>query len=316
MSYYNYQNQPTRTPPPASAPPAPPMDDSFGNSRPFPTNAVDLNEFSYQTPYGRPGLVPKTSEDYGLSSTGFRDSRDSGIQKPPLTISSSGRVLHNGEHLPTMRGDSSLRPNTGNSNQSAGDPLGSLQEITTFLRWTTIISTCAAIVWEFFAFPPRLIGVLFLGDPSQVVLGCYLFIFSLLVLGAEFNNPDLKDNFGFLYYPLSRGMILLLMSGMCLGILKLWWEVLLGLAFGACGIGYIYTYIKYPEYRRWNHYNERMPTAWQQGKMYWQGESSIRTAAWADPRKNSMVTPTAAAAAQAAMGGFTDSSETQSLLYT
>ena len=316
MDFCNPRRGPKRPPPPTSAPPNPPLG-AYG-SDPFPINSVNLDEFSYQTPYNgrgsRPGLAPRTSEDYGLSSSYMDERYNSGLQKPPLALSNSGRVL-DGAHLPNMRGDASLRPNTGNSNQSAGDPLGSLQEITTFLRWTTIVSTGAAIVWEFFAFPPRLIGVFFLADPSQVVLGAYLAFFCLLVLGAEFNNPALKDNFGFLYYPLSRGFILLLMSGMCLGILNLWWEYLLGLAFGGAGIGYVFTYIKYPEYRRWNHYNERMPTAWQEAKMYWYGESSIRTAAWADPQRGSLVTPTAA---QAAMGGFANASasETQNLLNT
>ena len=311
MFYNQRQQGPNRSPPPASAPPNPPLD-NYG-TEPFPINSVNLEEFSYQTPYGmqnRPGLIPKVSEDYGLSSSYLSETHGNGPVRPPLDVSNSGRVL-DGSHLPHMRGDASLRPNTGSSNQSAGDPLGSLQEITSFLRWTTIISTGAAIVWEFFAFPPRLIGVFFLQDPSQVVLGAYLAFFCLLVLGAEFNSPILKNNFGFLYYPLSRGIILVLMSGMCLGVLKLWWECLLGLAFGAVGIGYIYTYIKYPEYRRWNHFNERMPTAWQDAKMYWYGESSVRTASWADTRGSS-ITPMAA---QAAMGGFS-ASETQSLLNT
>lgn len=303
-NYYNQRLGPHQSPPPASAPPHPPIED-YG-TQPFPVNSVNLEEFSYQNPHGRetrPGLVPKVSEDYGLSSSYLSESRDRGYLKPPV----------DGANLPNMRGDASIRPNTGNSNQSAGDPLGSLQEITTFLRWTTIVSTGAAIVWEFFAFPPRLIGVFFLSDPSQVVLGAYLAFFCLLVLGAEFNSPVLKDNFGFLYYPLSRGFILLLMSGMCLGVLNLWWEYLLGLAFGAVGIGYVYTYIKYPEYRRWNHYNERMPTAWQEAKMYWYGESSIRTASWADTTRNSSVVTSMAS--QAAMQGFS-ASETQSLLNT
>ena len=85
-------------------------------------------------------------------------------------------------------------------------------------------------------------------------------------------------------------VVLLLMSGMCLGILDKWWESLLGLAFGVVGFGYVYTFIQYPEYRRWNHYNERLPTAWQEAKMYWYGDNSVRTASWADPRSASRPT--------------------------
>lgn len=286
MQFCKPASGPSVSPPPASAPPVAPPDDS----EPFPLGSVNLEEFSYQRAYGSDGksiLVPKVSVDYGLANTFFEDidGTISSNSRPPLTVSSSGRVLHNGFNLPSMRGDASIQPNTGNSNQSAGDALGSLQEITTVLRWTTIASTCAAIVWEGFFFPLRLIGS-FLTNPAQVVLGAYLGLLCLLVLCAEFNHKALRDNFGFLYFPLSRGIVLLMMSGMCLGILNQWWESLLGLAFGGVGWGYIYTYIKYPEYRRWQHYNERMPTAWQEAKMYWAGESSIRTAAWADPRNN------------------------------
>ena len=302
--YYNQQPGPQRSPPPASAPPNPPLD-GYG-AAPFPTNSVNLDEFSYQSPFGRPGLVPKASEDYGLSNDYLNETRNTGYQRP-----NSARVLK-GNNTKKKQGDASLRPNTGNSNQEAG-ALGSLQEITSFLRWTTIVSTGAAIVWEFFAFPPRLIAVFFLANPSLVVLGAYLFFFSLLILGAELNHPALKENFGFLYYPLSRGFVLLLMSGMCLGILDKWWESLLGIAFGVVGIGYVSTYIRYPEYRRWNHYNERLPTAWQEAKMYWYGDNSVRTASWADPRSGTIIAPTIA---QAADGQFANSSETQALLNT
>ena len=280
---------------------------AFSNRAPH-IDSDDHEDYSYQSSYNRPGFVPKASEDYGLSSNDWQDTRDRGITRPPISISTSGRVLDNdGTHLPTMRGDASLRPNTGNSNQSAGDALGSLQEITTFLRWMTICSTCAAVIWEGFAFPLRLISAFFT-DPSQAVLGGYLGFFCLLMLGGEFNNKDLKDNFGFLYFPLSRGMVLLMMSGMCLGILDKWWESLLGLAFGCSGIGYIYAYIKYPEYRRWQHYNERMPTAWRELKMYWNNQERINTASWADPRNSTLVTPRGSE--------IGSSSETQSLLYT
>jgi len=242
--------------------------------------SVDYGEFSYQTGYrtdGRPGLVPQATEDYGLSSHYLVDQRSSGISMPPEDFTNSGRVL-DGSNLPHMRGDATIRPNTGNSNQSAGDLLGSLQEITSFLRWFTIASTAAAIIWEGFAFPLRLFGEI-VTNPSQVVLGGYLAFFCILVLSAEFNNQSLKDNFGVLFYPLSRGLFLLLMSGMCLGILQKWWESMLGLNFAVAGFGYIYAYIRYPEYRRWEHFNERMPTAWQEAKMYWAGET-VNTAAW------------------------------------
>ena len=105
-------------------------------------------------------------------------------------------------------------------------------------------------------------------DPTKVVLGSYLGFFCLLILGVELNAP-LRDNFGFLYNPLTRGFCLLIMSTMALGILKSWWESLLGVAFVICGVGYIYTYVRHPEYRRWQDYNESPPVAWQDVRMYW-----------------------------------------------
>lgn len=252
--------------------------------------SVDLGEFSYQSSDGA-NNYNHGSEDYGLSSEfGTDETKPGGIKRPDMNISSSGRVLvgedgTNGASLPRMRGDASLRPNNGNSNQNAGTSFGSLQEIAAFLRFMTIVSTVAAIVWEGFAFPLRLIGSALL-HPAQFVLGAYLGIFCVLILGAELNNDYFKDNFGFLYDPLSRGFVLIMMSGMCLGILNSWWESLLGLAFLFVGCGYIYTYTQFPEYRRWQSYNERMPTASQESKMYWaESRETVSTAAWATPKK-------------------------------
>lgn len=313
---------------PSSEPkPTPAASSSRGES-------VDLGEFSYQHAGGGSGYnshyydydysghgtphtpKPIISEDYGLSSEFYTDDTTGGLARPDISISNSGRVIGgegatahaaggiDGAHLPRMRGDAKLRPNTGNSNQNDGALLGkSLLEITAFLRLTTIVSTVAAIVWEGFAFPMRLIGMA-LVHPAQFVLGAYLGVFCLLVLGAELNIEALKDNFGFLYDPLSRGFVLLMMSGMSLGILSTWWESLLGLAFLVVGTGYIYTYLQYPEYRTWKSYNERAPTAWQEGKMYWTGgDAAVQTAAWATPSKASV------AVAAAVVG-----SETKSLL--
>lgn len=301
MSYYsNYNYSPAKvSPPPAGAPPPPPIDES----EPFPVSSINVGyQGSYQGSLQNSGLGPRMSQDYGLPANYLPDSQSNGVSRQTIDASLLSNMTH-------MRGDASLRPNTGNSN--AGEETVSLQEITTFLRWTTIASTCAAVVWEGFAFPMRLIATI-VTDPAEVVLGGYLAILCFLVLSAELNNATLRDNFGFLYYPFSRGLILLMMSGMCLGILSQWWESLLGLAFGGSGIGYIYAYIKYPEYRRWEHYNERMPTAWQEARMYWSGESTINTASWAEPRSvaGSFIAPKTT---QSLIG---TASETQALLYS
>jgi hypothetical protein len=289
-----------------------------------PPSAPPLSPYSgdpYNNNYRQSATAAYAAEDYGLSSSFFQDNTDgnnNNSNKPKISsVSGSDRVSQeygainggggqddgknnssnsnsNSNNKQTtqnynggsnMRGDVNIRPNTGNSNQSAGTVLGSLREITTFLRWTSILSTICCVIWEGFAFPMRLIGSI-LTHPAQVVLGAYLGFFCLLILGVELNAP-LQDNFGFLYDPLSRGFILLMMSGMSIGILNSWWESLLGLALGLVGIGYIYTYITYPEYRRWQNYNERLPTAWQEAKMYWSNRSGRRgSSAWADPNSN------------------------------
>lgn len=178
-----------------------------------------------------------------------------------------------------MRGDTTIRPNTGSTNQEIG-AVGSLREIASTLRWMTIVTTLTAIAWEGFAFPARLIAAVWI-DPAKVVLGAYLGVFCLLILGVELNAP-LRESFGFLYNPLTRGFVLLLMSTMSVGILKSWWESVLGVAFVVCGVAYIVVYIRYPEYRRWQDYNASRPTAFQEARQYWMG-SNVRTSVWATP---------------------------------
>eukprot|EP00532_Pseudo-nitzschia_australis_P001993 CAMPEP_0168203720 /NCGR_PEP_ID=MMETSP0139_2-20121125/25004_1 /TAXON_ID=44445 /ORGANISM="Pseudo-nitzschia australis, Strain 10249 10 AB" /LENGTH=272 /DNA_ID=CAMNT_0008129589 /DNA_START=233 /DNA_END=1050 /DNA_ORIENTATION=+ len=261
-------------------------------SRPPQGDSVNLDEFSYQNPdggsnnynYGDDGSS-QTSEGTGFLPTDGAYRSYSGDR----SVGEKNAININGASLPHMRGDASIRPNTGHSNQTGTILLGSLREITLFLRWGTIGSTVAAIVWE---------GAAYLG------------IFCVLILGAEFDDDRLKDNFGFLYDPLSRGSILLMMSGMSICILNSWWESLLGLAFLVVGSGYIYTYIRYPEYRRWQNYNEQMSAVDQEVKTSWRGSetAAVTTAAWANPN-NTM------AEAAAVIGGMAHTvSETRSLL--
>lgn len=251
--------------------------------------------------------------DYGLSSSFYKDGNNintGNTNNGGEALSSTTAVDNNAEakgvpvfHGSNIRGDVNIRPNTGNSNQNAGSIFfGSLREITTFLRWSTIISTSLTIIWEGFAFPIRLFASVW-SDPAQVVLGAYLGFFCFLILGVELTStfssssssssvegeaeaevgrrrqqPQqaglLEDNFGFLYDPLLRGCVLTMMSLMSIGILNSWWESLIGLMLGFIGMLYVYTYCKYPEYKRWRSYNAQQPTAIQEAKMYWSERSS------------------------------------------
>jgi COPI associated protein len=217
-----------------------------------------------------------TITNYGLSPQQqfYASINNNNHHHPPPPPPHDNRIIYGDDDerkLLLLRGDVTLRPNTGNTNQETGAVFGSLREIVTTLRWMTIATTLTAIFWEGFALPMRIIATAW-WEPSKVVLGAYLGIFCLLILGVEMNAP-LRDNFGFLYNPITRGMVLLMMSSMCMGILKSWWESLLGIAFVVVGMGYVYTYIKYPEYRRWQDYFGNRQSPWQDLRQYWTNNS-------------------------------------------
>lgn len=222
------------SPPPAAAPPPPPPSDSDDESVRTIYFDTEEHENKYSS-YQNNSFIT----NYGTSSS---------ESEPLFGAMNSG-----------MRGDPSLNPNTGQTNDEIGG-IGSLREVASTLRWMTVTSTILCMIWEGFAFPNRLLIQAWI-EPAKVVLGGYLGVFCLLLMGAELNAP-LRDNFGILYHPLGRGGLLFLMSGMCFGVLAEWWEVLLGLAFLACSLGYIYAYIKYPEYRKWQDYNDNR--VWQE----------------------------------------------------
>ncbi|KAG7369640.1 COPI associated protein [Nitzschia inconspicua] len=262
---------------PAAPPPPPPASDSSVSSA-----ASGASPYQKQQPSTASKAPVPTITNYGLSPQQIFYESGGSAQHNNYSSASSGTVSNS--TVPRVRGDVTIRPNTGNTNQESGAAFGSLREIASALRWMTITTTITAIFWEGFAFPMRIISTAFV-QPSKVVLGAYLGVFCLLILGVEMNAP-LRDNFGFLYNPMTRGMVLLMMSSMCIGILKSWWESLLGIAFVVVGLGYVYTYIKYPEYRRWQDYNQNRPSAWQDLRHYWmnnteQGRRS--SSVWADP---------------------------------
>lgn len=206
-------------PPPSSAPPPPPQPSDADESsvRSVPNNTTASGS-SYQNGSGtsRAAQIP--------TITNFGDDLEAG----PNT---KGRKWMGST---IVRGDPSLRPNTGQTNDDWGG-IGSLNEVATTLRWMTIASSSTAILWEGFALPTRIIIHSWV-YPAKVVLGGYLGVFCMLLLGVELKAP-LRDNFGILYHPLGRAVLLYLMSGMCFGILFTWWEIILGLAFILCGSG-------------------------------------------------------------------------------
>lgn len=201
----------------------------------------------------------------------------------------------------SFRGNPNVKPNTGETNDDFGG-IGSLRENVSRLRWMTICTTSLAIIWEGFALPARILVESWI-SPASVVLGAYLGIFCLLLLGVELNAP-LKENFGFLYYPLGRAFLLFLMAGMSVGILVAWWEGLLGIAFAICGGGYIYCYWKYPEYRRWQDYKDNQVWADIRGFAQRNAPRAI-TQSWAQPSGDDDI----------ANGWHAVQRETQSLLH-
>ena len=255
--------------PPAAAPPAPPPTPSDSET----SASFDDSPIQFNTPQ-KP--IPQTSNSYQKSSSSSSSSNiysdGSRARSAPIpTITNYGvspvillrkepdyyGTTTNYHSKIRIDGDSSLRPNTGETNDDVGG-IGSLREVATGLRWMTIGTTIFAITWEGFALPTRIITETW-WDPSKVVLAGYLGVLSLLVLGVELNAP-LRDSFGFLYNPIGRGALLYLMSTMCFGLLDAWWESILGISFVICGTGYLYAYAKYPEYRRWEDHNENLRT--------------------------------------------------------
>jgi hypothetical protein len=198
-------------------------------------------------------------------------------KEPDKYISTTQKFQHSG--------NARLRPNTGQTNDEFGG-IGSLKEVVTRLRWMTIGATIAAIVWEGFAFPGRLLINAWL-QPARVVLAAYLGFFCLFLLGVELNAP-LRDNFGILYQPLGRSFLLFLMSTLCFGVLETWWEFLLGTSFLACGAGYVYAYVKYPEYRRWQDHNDINNDNSQVWQSVGRAMRRRRTNPWAHPYNSNL----------------------------
>lgn len=197
---------------------------------------------------------PSSSSSYQSRSAPLPSITNYGIS--PTRKSRKQRQIPDYENHPdpfTAEANPEFRPNTGKTNDDVGG-FGSLTEVVFRLRWATIVTTLTTLVWEGFAFPARLLVDAW-WNSARVVLAAYLGIFALMILGVELNAP-MKDNFGVLYHPIGRSVFLYLMSSMCLGILEAWWEGMLGIAYFLCGTGYIFAYFRYPEYQRWDDYNE------------------------------------------------------------
>lgn len=256
--------------PPAAPPPPPPPSESDAGSIKSVSMRDDDDDFSSQ------GAPPSTSTKngsanspvhppsrYAASSSNYYASYQNARAAPVPMITNYGVSQSQHDDRSNMdssrslssrlRGDPNINPNTGQTNDEFGG-IGSLREVTSRLRWLTIGCTLTALIWEGFAFPARLV-VNTWEHPAEVVLGAYLAFMCLLLLGVELNAP-MRDNFGVLYHPLGRAFILILMSTMCYGIHIAWWEIPLAFAFAGCSFGYIYAYAKYPEYRRWQDYND------------------------------------------------------------
>eukprot|EP00980_Cylindrotheca_fusiformis_P001456 scaffold345_cov134-Cylindrotheca_fusiformis.AAC.67 len=267
---------PKLAPPPSAAPPPPPLSDSDSVDSSSRGGYYGQHHYNYQSTsnlyQSRPAPVP-TITNYGVSSAA------SDVKKRPEW----------------MRGDSRVRPNIGETNDDFGG-VGSLREVATRLRWMTIASTLSTVIWEGFAFPARLLVDVWLHQ-ARVVIAAYLGFFALLLLGVELNAP-MKDSFGILYHPLGRSALLFLMSSMCFGILEAWWEAVLGVAFLICSLGYVFAYWRYPEYRRWDDYNES--GAWENVRT----AIRRRTIPWANPTDDNI-----------ASGWQTVQRESQSLLH-
>lgn len=143
-----------------------------------------------------------------------------------------------------LRGDASLRPNTGESNWADG---AALNEVVWRIRIINLVVCTLAILFQV----PALLGqVLF--SPAKAVLGCYLVFFCGVLCCFELHTPVvdtmIRDNFGMLHHPLSRVVFLVVLASVCWSQGGL--ESILAVVIVGNALYIVFVFARYPEYRR------------------------------------------------------------------
>jgi hypothetical protein len=153
-----------------------------------------------------------------------------------------------------VRGDATLRPNTGLTNRYDTALFGlALHELLEHIRLANLISSSSSVLLLLVSWFWRLLT----GQIARLVLSCYLgFLAALLFLveviglwGLSSVDSFLKNNFGLLRHPVGRCIYIFLLSTLCFAIGG-WWYWAVGVLYVLTSIVLLYAWTVYPELRR------------------------------------------------------------------
>jgi hypothetical protein len=153
-----------------------------------------------------------------------------------------------------VRGDATLRPNTGLTNRYDTALFGlALHELLEHIRLANLISSASSVLLLLVSWFWRLLT----GQIARLVLSCYLgFLAGLLFLVEvmslwSLSSVDhfLKDNFGLLRHTVGRCIYIFLLSTLCFAIGG-WWYWAVGVLYVLTSIVLLYAWTVYPELRR------------------------------------------------------------------
>lgn len=153
----------------------------------------------------------------------------------------------------TVRGDPSLRPNTGETNSYDTAIFGlALSELLENLRLTNMVASSTSILLLLAGWFFRLITA----QIAKLVLSAYLAFLSCVLLLVELASlwkvsslDVLKDNFGLVFHPIGKVVYTYLCASLCWGVGELLYYLVGVLFFGSASL-LLLAWILYPEFRR------------------------------------------------------------------
>mmetsp|Transcript_1628 Transcript_1628/g.2188 ORF Transcript_1628/g.2188 Transcript_1628/m.2188 type:complete len:272 (+) Transcript_1628:237-1052(+) len=226
-------------------------------------------------PAGAPPLAPPTPQ--GSEKSGGPLSQFQKSYQQQYRVTSANNVSRAGSGL---GGNPHINPNTGGTNSAEGSGTA-LAEVMFTMRLINLLACTGAITVEILFLLGRLIF-----HPARAVLSAYLCFFASLLCCFELHTPwitqIIEEQFGMLQHPISRSFFLFLMVGLCWGQGTGILELALGCVFLFNGFYTIYTFIRYPEYRRMH---DEMP----QRDLMAMAREKATEYAWANPEQANKV---------------------------
>lgn len=231
--------------PPAAAPPPPPPSSEGSSAHVSYINRHDDENDQLHDPL----LTPQSYQRGGSIN-----SNHSRAAAPPVIRHYPDATLEDPRSFFVVRGDASLRPNTGETNSYDTAMFGlALHELLEHIRIANIVSSLASISLLLVSWVWKLLT----GQVSRLVLSCYLaFLASLLLLVELIGiwhvasvDDFLKQNFGLLRHPVGRVIYIVLLSTLCFSIGGWFYWVVGGLYLATAAV-LLYAWSIYPELRR------------------------------------------------------------------